>query len=79
MNKDAGFLDKLRSDSVWEMRRAPMSSPTTAVRLGAMANIRFFKFSYKRNGGSRVFSKWRETDRILSQAQLLKLKQKINI
>lgn len=42
---EAGYLAKLTRLPACAMRRAPTSSPTMVVRLGAMAYIRFFKYS----------------------------------
>ena len=42
---EAGCLAKLSSDPAWAIRRAPTSSPTSTVRLGAMAFMRFFRYS----------------------------------
>jgi len=43
---DAGCLASDTSEPAWAMRRAPTSSPTRAVRLGAMAAMRLRKYSY---------------------------------
>ena len=37
---DAGALARLTREPTWAMRRAPTSSPTSTVRLGATAIIR---------------------------------------
>ena len=42
---EAGCLAKLRRDPAWEMSLAPTSSPTRTVRLGAMATMRFLRYS----------------------------------
>ena len=42
----AGCLARFMRLPAWEMRRAPTSSPTRMVRLGAMAIMRFLRYSY---------------------------------
>ena len=42
----AGALARFIRLPACEMRRAPTSSPTSTVRLGAMAAMRLFRYSY---------------------------------
>jgi len=42
---EAGCFARFIRDPAWDMRRAPTSSPTSIVRLGAMAFIRFLRYS----------------------------------
>mmetsp|Transcript_167685 Transcript_167685/g.407580 ORF Transcript_167685/g.407580 Transcript_167685/m.407580 type:complete len:220 (+) Transcript_167685:589-1248(+) len=43
---EAGCLARLSSDPACAMSRAPTSSPTSTVRLGAIAFMRFFRYSF---------------------------------
>ena len=40
---EAGALARLMSEPTWAMRRAPTSSPTSTVRLGATAAMRLLR------------------------------------
>ena len=43
---EPGYLAKFTKDPAWEINLDPINSPTNTVKFGAMAYIRFLRYSF---------------------------------